>query len=77
MEVFVTKDTGTVLITEIDIKIVEALSNGFTIKEVPGVIKVKRSHRTFEARITLLKLKFNCKTIPHLVATFIRKDLIS
>lgn len=72
----VIKSENVVIISDIDVKVVEALSHGKKASEVPKAIKYKVSHRTVEARIEKLKLKYNCRNTAHLVASFLRTGLI-
>ena len=72
----VIKSKNIVIISDIDVKVVEALSHGKKASEVPKAIKYKVSHRTVEARIEKLKLKYNCRNTAHLVASFLRNGLI-
>lgn len=56
------------------IELVSYLSNGYTVEEVSKVIP--KSRRTIETHIAMLKEDFEAKNTPHLVAIFLRKQLI-
>lgn len=71
--VIVKKDT--VKISEDDVKTVKLYSDGFRTSAIAKKCKV--SPRTIEARAETLKRKFSAKTLPHLVALFIRQNLIN
>lgn len=74
MSEVVIKTKDTILVSDRDIKMVEAFSHG---KHCADIAKsVKLSKRTVELHVTNLRHKFNCATIPQLVATFLRKGLI-
>lgn len=55
-------------------KIVEYLSNGYTIPEIS--IEVNINIKTLEKRIYVLKKVSNSDTAAHLVANYIRKKII-
>jgi len=65
---------NTVIVSERDAKIVFHVSNGLSSKQIGE--KMKISHRTVEERIASLKRTFDCDSISHLVAYFLRKGLI-
>jgi DNA-binding CsgD family transcriptional regulator len=69
------KEGAVVEITARELQIVQLLSNGNSSKMVAQTLKV--NIRTMEAAIIRLKTKTDTKTVPHLVATFIRKKLIN
>ena len=77
IDVFVKKESGQVVITYLDVKIVQCLSNGIIRRNIPSAIGIKCSYRTIEAKIDRLRKQFDCTTSSHLVATFFRKGLIS
>lgn len=56
------------------IKIVEYYSHGFRSTEIGQKLGI--SGRTVEKHIELLRAKNGCKTIPHLVAKFLREKII-
>jgi DNA-binding CsgD family transcriptional regulator len=49
--------------------------SGFTAKEIGEMLGI--SSRTVEQNLTLMKAEHHAKNIPHLVAIFFRKGLIS
>jgi len=51
-----------------NIQILELLTTGLTVKEIG--LKVCKSHRTVEARITKMKKQTNSKSYGHLIAWF-------
>jgi DNA-binding CsgD family transcriptional regulator len=65
---------GVVVVTERNVSIINAYSNGYSLDEISK--KHKISLRTAEAIVAKLKAEFECKHISHLVATFLRKGLI-
>jgi DNA-binding NarL/FixJ family response regulator len=73
MEVVVQR-TGSVIISERDVKIVEDYSNGKSIKNIAGDLNL--SYRSVEAIFNRLRDKFDCKNIVHLVATLLRNGTI-
>lgn len=68
------KEGAVVEITDRELQIARLLSNGNSSKIVAQTMKV--NVRTMEAAIIRLKTKTDTKTVPHLVATLIRKKLI-
>ena len=66
---------GSVKISEEDVKTVKLYADGFRTSVVSKKMKV--SPRTTEARILTLKKKLEAKTLAHLVAMFIRQNLIN
>lgn len=56
-------------------KIVEYLSNGYTIPEIS--LETKLKIKTIERRIYVLKKISNTTTAAHLVANYIRKNIIN
>jgi DNA-binding CsgD family transcriptional regulator len=73
MEVVI-KDENKVIISERDVEIVRLLSAGVTAKR--AAVELGINIRTFESKLGKLKYSFDCNTVAHLVATFIRKKLI-
>lgn len=73
MEVVV-KRKDLVILTERDIKIIESYSLGKSTKAIAREHKI--SHRTVEFVFQKLKADFKCKSITHLIATFIRNGTI-
>ena len=61
-------------ISERDLTIVEGYSNGIKIDDIAKQLCL--SPRTLELYLTKLRLRFNCHTTTHLVATFLRHGLI-
>lgn len=70
----VIRDTDVRVITEKEAQIVKLLSEGMSATNT--AIKLGMNRRTMEATIQRLKNKTDTKTMPHLIATFIRKKLI-
>lgn len=67
---------NTVEITEKELKIVAMLSNGKRTKDIADSLTPILSVRTVESMLDKLRDKVGAKTQPHLVAIFIRKNLI-
>jgi DNA-binding CsgD family transcriptional regulator len=57
-----------------DIAIVKMLSNGMTANEISNQSNI--SSRTVEMAVLSLRDKYKCKNTPHLVAYFLRKQII-
>jgi DNA-binding CsgD family transcriptional regulator len=57
-----------------DIDLVRKLSRGITVPEIAA--ERDRSIRTIEGNTNILRARFKCKTLAHLVATFLRKEII-
>ena len=74
MKEVVVKNDDTVIITDRDLDIIYRLSCGDTCGRIGADLEV--SKRTIEAHVAKLKSYFESATIPHLVATVIRKGLI-
>lgn len=70
----VVKKKNTVVVSERDAKIVYAYSIGKTTKEIAHSYKL--SIRTVESVVLKLKRSFDCKSIIHLIATFLRNGTI-
>jgi DNA-binding CsgD family transcriptional regulator len=70
----VIKQKDTVVVTQRNVDIISQYSNGIHISSIAK--KHKLSVRSVEAVIAKLKDEFNCKSLPHLIATFFRKGLI-
>lgn len=68
------KEGAVVEVTDRELQIAQLLSNGNSSKVVAQTMKV--NVRTMEAAIIRLKTKTDTKTVPHLIATLIRKKLI-
>jgi len=66
--------THTVLIPTEGKKIVLMISNGHTVAEISTKLGIKT--RTIERQIETMRGKFECTSAAHLVATFIRKEII-
>jgi DNA-binding CsgD family transcriptional regulator len=58
--------------TEIDI--VRKLSKGITVPQISAL--TGKNRRSLESTTEKLKKLYNCKTLAHLVATFIREGII-
>lgn len=56
-------------------EIITYLSNGYKIEEI--VIETGINRRTLESRLMKLKKQSLSKTVPHLVANYLRKQLIA
>ena len=58
--------------------IVGAISRGMTIEEIAKDKKLKLglNKRQVYFKLFYLKTKFDCKSLPHLVATFLREGII-
>lgn len=65
---------GSVIVSERNVKIVEMYSFGEPTKNIAK--KHKISVRTVEAVIVKLKNEFHCKSLTHLIATFLRNGTI-
>jgi hypothetical protein len=65
-------------VTSEDKRIINALSVGDTIRDIAEdkKSKVTLNDRQIYFRVLILKQKFGCKSIPHLVATFLREKII-
>jgi DNA-binding CsgD family transcriptional regulator len=57
-----------------EIDIVRKLSKGITVPEMATAMDKNR--RTLETTVDKLKKRYKCKTLAHLVATFIRQEII-
>jgi DNA-binding CsgD family transcriptional regulator len=57
-----------------DIQIIQYLSEGLINKQIGNCLNLNT--RTIEKRIALLKEKYECMTIAHLVAYSIKNDII-
>lgn len=69
----VVQDKEKKIINEQDVYIVRHLAQGKSVGEIATLLRVNK--RTLEAQIGKLKDKFECKTLAHLVATFIRNKV--
>lgn len=67
--------TVNVRISEIQVKIVQMLSNGLRPKEIAAQLKC--SDRNIESHIQRLTFIFDLKSAAHLVAFFIRNNIIT
>lgn len=65
---------NSIVVKEKDIEMVKFYSDGFRNQYIAE--KLGLSVRTIEFKSLDLQEKFQCKSIPHLVATFFRKGLI-
>lgn len=70
----VIKGENTVIISEREIKIIQMIANGTTAKQAAIEMDIKA--RTMEGIINKLRGEFDCNTLSHLVATFLRQKLI-
>lgn len=68
------KEWSAVIITDRELAIVKALSEGNTSGE--AAYKLRMNRRTLEAAIVRLKDKTGCRTVAHLACKFIRNKLI-
>lgn len=73
MEVLVNRKDS-VIISERDIQIVQAYANGVGRSKIAD--KHKISIRTVEAATNKLRAAFGCRNLTHLIAEFLRKELI-
>lgn len=65
---------NTIVVSEVEAKIVSHYANGLAAKEIGEKLKI--SHRTVESHIANLKRTFDCNSVTHLVAHFLREGLI-
>jgi DNA-binding CsgD family transcriptional regulator len=61
-------------LTKTEIDIVRKLSNGITVPEM--AIEMDKNRRSLETTVDKIKKRYKCKTLAHLVATFIREGII-
>lgn len=73
METVITTNSQ-VIISERDVKIVQLYSDGFKAYQIAKRLKI--SSRTVEAVLNKLRDKYKAKTVTHLVAVFLRNNLI-
>jgi DNA-binding CsgD family transcriptional regulator len=73
MEFTVHKNEGTI-ITQKEVDLVKMLSDGKRASEIAQVFE--KSVRTVETNMSTLRAKTNCRTLPQLVALFLRSKLI-
>lgn len=73
MEVLVKRE-NTIVVAERDVKMVKMLSDGAIMRKIAAELSL--SKRTVENLLNNLRDEFNCDTLPHLVATFLRKKII-
>lgn len=72
-DVIVRKNFQLVL-NEIDVKIVDCISNGYTFAEAAKTVGINK--RTLEARLNKIRGQFDCVSVTQLACEFIRKGLI-
>ena len=70
----VIKSEKIVVVTERNVEIIKDYSNGISTKDIADKYKISR--RTVEQIMAKLKFQFDCDSLGHLVATFIRKGLM-
>ena len=63
-----------VVLSEVDVKMVEYISNGYTFAEISTSLKINK--RTLEARLNRIRDQFECVNVTQLSCEFIRKGLI-
>lgn len=68
------KTPSEVIVTEREVWYVQQLSNGYSREEMASDSGL--SIRTVEANLDALRKKSNCRSIPQMVATFLRNGLI-
>ena len=70
----VIKHNNSVVITEHHVKIVTMLSKGKTYSDIAN--STKTNTRTIEGQILILRRKYKCGNVTHLVAHFLRLGII-
>lgn len=73
MEVVVARKNS-MIVSERNVKIVEMYSNGEPTKNIAKKYKV--TPRAIEGVVARLKTEFKCKSLTHLIATFLRNGTI-
>lgn len=68
------KDKSTILVTQRDIDLLSALSNGNTRTETAQILKIKEN--TMDMRLRRLRLKLGLKTNYELLAYFFRNGWV-
>jgi len=58
-----------------EIFIVKCISDGYTLKSIAALMPI--NIRTLENRIFIIRNTYNAKSLAHLVAIFLRKELIN
>jgi DNA-binding CsgD family transcriptional regulator len=61
-------------LTKKEIDVVQKLSRGITVPEISAITGINK--RTLETITDKMKKRYKCKTLAHLVATFIRMGII-
>lgn len=74
MNLRVRNNSNPLAVIDRDVEIVRLVSMGYTAQEIADDGDISR--RTVEAAIEKLKFKYECVSLAHLVATFLRKKII-